>query len=275
VSLRRKLTAIAILCFVFASVESGFTEELKKYSWEAGPEISYFAYEEPHFAETRGFLLGIAGSFTYHDSLMFKAEGRFSYGSLYYTSPVSGTMENRPDYIWEFRGLGGYDFSLQQGSILTPYIGIGYRYLNDNSAGKVTSVGDLGYERESNYYYSPVGVKFNTNSKTGWSTETTAEYDIFWRGKQVSHLGDAIPGINDVDNSQKRGYGLRGSVAFKTKAGDLDYAIEPFIRYWNIKDSEPALVFDATTLLCGATVCEGLEPANHSTEYGINFLVRF
>jgi len=270
-----KLTAIAILCFVFASAESGFAEELKKYTWEAGPEISYFAYEEPHFAETRGFLLGLAGSFTYHDNLMLKAEGRFSYGSLYYTSPDSGTMENIPDYIWEFRGLAGYDFSLQTGSILTPYIGIGYRYLNDNSAGKVTSLGALGYERESNYYYSPVGIKFNTNSKTGWSTEATAEYDIFWRGKQVSHLGDVIPGVTDIDNAQKRGYGLRGSVAFQTKASDLDYAIEPFIRYWNIKDSERVPVFDATTLLCGAEVCEGLEPANHSTEYGINFLVRF
>jgi len=275
VSHRRKLTAIAILCFVFASAEIGFAEELKKYTWEAGPEISYFAYEEPHFAETRGFLTGIAGSFAYHDNLMVKAEGRFSFGSLYYTSPGSGTMENIPDYIWEFRGLSGYDFSLQTGSILTPYIGIGYRYLNDNSAGKVTSLGASGYERESNYYYSPVGLKYTATSSNGWSTETTAEYDIFWRGKQISHLGDAIPGVNDIDNGQKRGYGLRGSIAFQTKADDFVYSIEPFIRYWDIKDSERALVFDATTLLCGATVCEGLEPANHSTEYGINLLVRF
>lgn len=275
VSHRRKLTAIAILCFVFAGAKSGFAEELKKYMWEVGPEISYFAYEEPHFAETRGFLLGIAGSFAYHDNLMLKAEGRYSYGSLYYTSPGSGTASNIPDYIWEFRGVSGYDFSLQTGSILTPYIGIGYRYLNDNSAGKVTSLGASGYERESNYYYSPVGVKFNTNSKTGWSTEATAEYDIFWWGKQITHLSDVDPSFNDLENRQQHGYGLRGSVAFQTRADDVDYAIEPFIRYWNIKDSERALVFDATTLLCGATVCEGHEPANHSAEYGINFLVRF
>lgn len=272
-SQRRKLTAIAILCFVFASAKSGFAEELKKYTWEVGPEISYFAYEEPHFAETRGFLLGIAGSFTYHDNLMFKAEGRYSYGSLYYTSPDSGTMENIPDYIWEFRGLAGYDFSLRTGSVLTPYVGIGYRYLNDDSSGKVTSLGDFGYERESNYYYSPVGVKFNTNSKTGWSTEATAEYDIFWWGKQISHLSDVNPGLNDLENRQQRGYGLRGSVAFQTAADDPDdyaYSIEPFIRYWNIKDSQLAEV----TFL-GSIVGVGLEPANHSTEYGINFLVRF
>lgn len=267
---RRKLTAIAILCFVFASAENGFAEELKKYTGEVGPEISYFAYEEPHFAETRGFLAGIAGSFTYHDKLMLKAEGRFSFGSLYYTSPDSGTMENIPDYIGEFRGLSGYDFSLQTGSILTPYLGIGYRYLNDDSSGKVTSLGALGYERESNYYYSPVGVKFTTNTKTGWSTEATAEYDIFWWGKQISHLSDANPGLNDPENRQKRGYGLRGSVAFRTKVDDFAYSIEPFIRYWNIKDSELA-----TLTYLGSIAGVGFEPANHSAEYGVNFLVRF
>jgi hypothetical protein len=264
---------------VFAGAGNGFAEELKNYTWELGPEISYFAYEEPHFAETRGFLPGIAGSFTYHDSLMLKAEGRYSFGSLYYTSPVSGTMDKIPDHIWEVRGLSGYDFSLQAGAILTPYIGIGYRYLNDNSAGKVTSQGDSGYERESNYYYSPVGVKFNTNSKTGWSTEATVEYDIFWWGKQISHLSDVNLGFNDIENRQHRGYGLRGSIAFQTNAEDSDYdertdefaySIEPFIRYWNIRDSQLAEV-----TFMGSIIGVGLEPGNHSTEYGINLLVRF
>jgi hypothetical protein len=115
-----------------------------------------------------------------------------------------------------------------------------------------------------------VGVKFNTNSKTGWSTEATAEYDIFWWGKQISHLSDANPGLNDPENRQKRGYGLRGSIAFQTKTDDFAYTIEPFIRYWNIKDSEPA---DLTYF--GSIVGVGFEPANHSTEYGVNFLVRF
>jgi hypothetical protein len=270
---------MAILCFVFAGAGSGFAEELKKNTWELGPEISYFAYEEPHFAETRGFLAGVAGSYTYHDSLMVRVEGRFSFGSLYYTSPVSGTADSIPDRIWEVRGLSGYDFSLQTGSILTPYIGIGYRYLNDNSSGKTTSQGDSGYDRESNYYYSPVGIKFNTNSKTGWSTEATVEYDIFWWGKQISHLSDVNAGFNDLENRQHRGYGLRGSMAFQTNAEDSDYdehanevayAIEPFIRYWNIRDSQPAVV-----TFMGSIVGVGLEPGNHSIEYGINFLVRF
>jgi hypothetical protein len=267
---RQKLTALVILCLVFVKAENSFGEQLKKYSWEAGPELSYFAYEEPHLAEFRGFLTGITGAFTYHDGLMLKVEGRFSFGSLYYTSPESGIIKNVPDYIAEFRGLSGYDFLLPTGHILTPYIGVGYRYLNDNSAGKVSSVGDLGYERESNYYYSPVGVKYTATSSNGWSTAATAEYDIFWWGKQISHLSDVTPGFNDPENRQKRGYGLRGSIAFQTKADDFSYAIEPFIRYWNIEDSEVVSVTHFGTI-----VGTGVEPANHSAEYGINFLVQF
>jgi hypothetical protein len=267
---RQRLIVIFITCFVIAGVENSFAEKLKKETWSLGPEISYFAYEEPHFAETRGFLYGIAGSYTYHDNLMLKAEGRYSFGNLNYSSPVSGTMEGIPDYIWEVRGLAGYDFPVQSGSILTPYIGLAYRYLNDDSSGKVTSVGDGGYERESNYYYSPVGVKVIRQAKNGWSTEATAEYDIFWWGKQISHLSDAVPCYNDPENRQKHGYGIRGSIEFQKKAEDMDFAIEPFIRYWSIKESQHA---DLTQF--GVKVNEVIEPQNHSTEYGINLLVRF
>jgi len=78
-------------------------------------------------------------------------------------------MNNIDDYILEFRGLAGYDFPVSKASFLTPYAGIGYRYLNDDSSGKVASTGALGYERESNYIYSPIGVKFIADLKKGWS----------------------------------------------------------------------------------------------------------
>ena len=274
-SQQRILAAILFMCSMFVGARNGFAEQLPMYTWAVGPELSYFAYEEPHFAEERGFLAGIAGSFAYHDNFMLRADGRFSFGSVYYTSPVSGTSNNIPDYIWEFRGVGGYDLSLSSGSVLTPYLVIGYRYLNDDSSGKVTSLGASGYERESNYYYSPLGVMFTTNSTGGWSTETALEYDMFWHGKQISHLSDVDPTSQDVENEQNRGYGLRGSIAFKTQVNMVKYSIEPFIRYWNIRDSKIAYFFDASAALCGSQVCVGLEPANHSTEYGINFLLEF
>jgi len=215
-----------------------------------------------------GWMYGIVGSYTYHDKLLLKAEGRLSYGWVDYSN--SGTMDDIDDYIWELRGLGGYDFSVLKASILTPYIGIGYRYLNDDMSGRVSSTGAYGYERESNYIYSPIGVRFITDLKNGWSFGAMAEYDIFWWGKQISHLSDVDPGYNDPKNRQTRGYGLRGSVELQKKVKKVDFAIEPFIRYWNIKESKHT---DWTWY--GVKIGEVYEPKNHSTEYGINLLVRF
>jgi len=256
--------------FMFAELENGFAGQLQKHTWELGPEISYVEYKEPDVMKQKGYMYGIVGSYTYHDKLMLKAEGRFSYGQVDYSSPISGTEDDIYDYMWEFRGLAGYDFPVSKASFLTPYAGIGYRYLNDDSSGKVTSTGASGYERESNYIYSPIGVRLITNLKNGWSVGAMAEYDIFWWGKQISHLSDAVPGYNDPQNRQTHGYGLRGSVELQRKAKNVTFGIAPFIRYWDIKESKHT---DLTSY--GVRIGEAWEPKNHSTEYGINLLVRF
>ena len=255
---------------MFVGVGNGFAGELQKHTLELGPEISHIEYKEPDIMKEKGWMYGIVGYYTYHSRLMLKAEGRFSYGQVDYSSPISGTMDNIDDYILELRGLGGCDFPVSKTSFLTPYIGIGYRYLNDNTSGKVTSIGHLGYERESNYIYSPIGAKFITDLKNGWSVGAMAEYDIFWWGEQKSHFSDVDPSLNDIKNRQTSGYGLRGSVELQRKVKKIAFAIEPFIRYWNINESRHE---DLTQY--GITIGEAWEPKNNSTEYGINLLVRF
>ncbi|RPI37703.1 MAG: autotransporter outer membrane beta-barrel domain-containing protein [Nitrospiraceae bacterium] len=267
---RQKFIAIVMTCFIFAGVESSFAGQLQKNTWELGPELSYIEYNEPDVMKEKGWMYGIAGSYIYHQKLMLMAEGRFSYGKLDYSSPISSTVDDIDNYIVEFRGLGGYDFTVSESSVLTPYIGVGYRYLNDDSSMKVTSNGARGYERESNYLYSPVGVKFISDLKDGWSMGAMAEYDIFWWGEQESHLSDVSPGFNDLKNHQTSGYGLRGSVELQKKVKSVAFAVEPFIRYWNIKESD----HDDLTWY-GIKIGEAWEPKNHSTEYGINLVVRF
>lgn len=268
--IRQKLIAIVTVCIMFVGVKNSFAEQLQKHTWELGPEVSYIEYKEPDVMKEKGLMYGIVGSYTYHDKLMLRAEGRFSYGQVDYSSPISGTVDDINDYILELRGLGGYDFPVSETSFLTPYAGIGYRYLNDDMSGKVFSTGARGYERESNYIYSPIGVKFIADLKNGWSTGATAEYDIFWWGKQISHFSDVDPGLNDPKNRQTSGYGLRGSIELQKKLQRVTFAIEPFIRYWNIEESRHE---DLTWY--GIKIGEAGEPKNHSTEYGINLIVRF
>jgi hypothetical protein len=216
----------------------------------------------------KGMMYGLVGSYTYHNKLMLKAGGKGSWGKLDYSN--SGEINNITDYMLEFRGLGGWDFVLSKAVSMTPYIGVGYRYLNDDSGGKVSSTGEYGYERESNYIYSPIGIECIANIGNGWSMGVIGEYDYFWLGKQKSHLSDVDPGFNDASNRQKKGFGLRGSLTLQKKGDKVDFEVGPFIRYWNIKESEKE-----TITYYGTPVGYGWEPKNNSTEVGVMLGIKF
>lgn len=268
----KKVSIIILItiCLTFIGIGRVSAQiELPKHSRVLGAEISYIRYREPDVMEEKGIMYSIVGYYTYRSKFMLKAEARFGYGEVDYRN--SGTLYNIDDYILEVRGTGGYDFPILKASALTPYTGIGYRYLNDNMSGMTTSTGAVGYERESNYLYSPIGIETVTRLENGWSIGITLEYDHFWKGIQKSHLSDTIAGVNNLENGQNDGYGLRGSIKFQKKGEEgLDLLIEPFIRYWNIKKSE-----EEPIVLAGTVVGYGYEPKNNSTEVGIRIAVEF
>jgi hypothetical protein len=266
----KKLLAL-VICFTFVGVGSLYGQPLKRHTLEIGPEISYFTYKEPGVMRERGLKYGIAGSYAYHNKIMLKVEAKGSYGWLDYVGSTWGgtrlTLNNIPDYMLEFRALGGYDFYLLNKSFaMTPYIGIGYRYLNDNSHRKYTG----GYERKSNYVYSPIGFEFNIGLGNKWFIKEIMEFDYFWWGKQKSYLSNADPGLNDPSNRQKQGYGLRGSLALRKQFKIVSFEFGPFIKYWNIKKSTKEIL-----TFYGVPVDFAYEPRNNSTEIGIMLVFRF
>lgn len=273
----KKLLTLTI-CFVFVGVAAGqdkpssFSESLQKYTWNLGTEISHIRYEEPGLMVEEGTMYGLVASCTYRGwagpspeaqhkkKYMHRVEGKFSYGWVDYNGELSdGTpykWDNIFDYMLEIRYLIGYDF-LKTTTMHIPYIGIGYRYLCDDEG----TSDPYGYERESNYIYCPIGIEYITVLNKDWSLGGTAEFDLFLIGIQRSHLSDISPLYEDIENRQMEGYGLRGSIKFQKKGEKVDWAIEPFIRYWDIAKSE---------------VSKGAyEPKNNSTEYGIRLAAKF
>ena len=258
--LKMNRTFMLLICFIFLSAGPLMAFDVKRHNAELGIGLSHITYEEPDFnLKEEGIMYGIAGSYTYHNKFMFKLEGNGSLGTVDYSSSSSGEIDNIRNYLLEARVLLGYDFSLSPSSLLTPYIGFGYRYLNDDPSGKISSFGARGYERESNYFYSPIGLMAWIKLGQGWVVGPMAEYDYLWKGKQRSHLGDAITGFPTIENEQRTGYGLRGSVKFQKMFTGIGLNIEPFIKYWNIKRSENEY-FNSGYFY---------EPRNNSTEYGL------
>lgn len=250
------------------SIGSLYAQPLKRHTFEIGPEISYRRYREPDVMKEKGWMYGLVGSYTYHNKLMFRVEGRGNWGEVDYYD--SGTVDDIDDYMFEGRGLLGYDFLIAQVHSITPYVGVGYRYLNDDSSGKISTTGALGYERESNYLYSPIGLEVNVQLRNELYIRNLMEFDYFWTGRQKSHLSDVDPGFNDVKNRQRRGYGLRGYIGFLIVTKKIDFEAGPFLIYWNIKKSDEEIltylgIFDDIVF----------EPKNRTTEIGFKITARF
>ncbi|NOZ69954.1 MAG: autotransporter outer membrane beta-barrel domain-containing protein [Deferribacteres bacterium] len=235
---------------------------------EIAPQVSHIRYKEPQVMEEKGVMYGIGGSYAYHNKVMLKIQAGYSLGQLDYKN--SGTIDNIDNYMIELRGLGGYDIPVSKATVLTPYIGLGYRYLNDDSSGKISSTGAYGYERESTYYYSPIGIESVTQLNSAWSVGLTVEYDLFWEGKQKSHLSDVNASFSDLKNDQHQGYGWRGSVSLRKKGKKVSFVMEPFVKYWNIAKSERSFI-----TVSGSIWGYGWEPENNSTEFGIKLAAIF
>jgi hypothetical protein len=227
---------------------------------EVGAQVAGYTYDEPGVAKLSGNRLGIVGAATLtgESGLFGKIDFRESYGRLKYEG--SGTMTGVPDLIFEVRALGGFDW-IGAGVSLSPYLGLGYRYLYNDLTG-YSSTGAAGYRRYSNYLYAPVGLTVRIALGAHWVLAPTGEVDVFIRGKQKSMLSDASAGLNDVTNTQKHGSGYRAYLMLEN--GNL--AFGPWMHYWHIQDSDLQPIGGGRS---------GLEPENWTREIGVEFRYRF
>ena len=262
------------ICFIFLGVSTVPADIVKKHTLDIKPEVFYYKYKESNVMEDIGTMYGLATSYAYHNKLMLKTEARGSLAKVDYSGHGSrkeqnGTSDNITQYILEARQLAGYDFNVLKTTTITPYIGIGYRYLNDDGAGKFTSTGIDLCVRESNYFYSPIGLEVTTVLNKGWKAIGNFEYDYFWWGMQKTRLTDKVGYTTNLENKQEEGYGCRGSMEFQKTGGKLDFAIGPFIRYWSIQVSR------RSGYTKNGVDKTGVEPKNNTLEIGGQVSIRF
>ncbi len=259
-------TFLIFIPFAFAS------EPLPKRSYEIGPEIYRFVYEEKSvLVKDQGMMYGLKGSMTHHHNrYMFRLEGRGALGDVDYSSGGTGSIDNIKDYVFEGRLLAGYDYIDEDTKLYTVYTGLGYRYLNDAGGGTVSTTGAHGYDREANYFYWPLGIEANAIMNENWNVGAYAEYDYLLSGTQESHLSTAFPAYNDVFNDQNTGWGFRGGIKFQKYTEKMDFTIEPFVRLWRIENSEVS-----TVTVAGLVAGSGIEPQNKTTEWGANLSLAF
>ncbi len=228
--------------------------------FDLGLQFSNYHYQEPSLAmKNDGLKYGAAarGTLVLGWGFFLQADGRFAYGPVDYEG--SGTAKDKDDYFWDGRVMGGKDFILDRSVSVTPFGGIGYRFLFDDLRG-TTSTGRVGYRRESQYLYAPMGLNPRLRLDSESRLSLSAEYDYLIAGTQTSYLTDVNAGYGDIVNQQNGGYGARGSLMYETSS----WGLGPFFNYWNINQS---------TTNCGITRC-GFEPHNQTMEYGLQLRYR-
>jgi hypothetical protein len=150
------------------------------------------------------------------------------------------------------------------GSVLSPYIGIGYCYLDQALGGATTSTGAVGYDRRSTYNYLPIGVihRFAVNDIKA-KLETTLEYNYLVSGNQYSGLAAANPYLANQNNAQNSRYGINLTILCKQN----QWGFGPYYKYWNIADSQTNTnSFVANGFRYTYTT---KEPANTTNEFGL------
>ncbi|MCP4024253.1 MAG: hypothetical protein GY729_20600 [Desulfobacteraceae bacterium] len=225
-----------------------------------GIQTYYFDYEEPGIMEQEGYYLGFTYQFGYQkDKWFLKADGMIAPGLVDYESAQTGSLDGERNITFEIRGIGGYVILEKGATKITPFIGIGYHFLENKSELKQSTTGHYGYDRESHYCYIPIGVTVEVGLGNGWRLVPEVEYDYFITGQQDSRTG-YLSGYTDVSNDQDSGYGYRFSLGFAKQMKQFDLLIRFFFRYWDINDS------DVTIDPYGRG---WIEPDNETHEYGI------
>jgi hypothetical protein len=241
-------------------------------AWRIAPEVSRYRYKEPGVMTNEGTLYGVVGSYTFGrregnapDWLdlgpndMVRLEGQLSAGEVDYDgSFMDGTplsASGNDDFLIDVRLLWGREWQPVR-VFDAVYIGLGYRYLNDDSSAQIG-----GYERKSNYLYVPVGARKDFELTNRWDLSLTGEFDVLLIGRQISHLNDADPDLPTVRNWQWPGFGAGLSVDLRRRGRGIDFAFAPFLRYWWIAESDVSQGF--------------YEPENNTFEYGLSFVLRF
>lgn len=200
--------------------------------------LSDYTYEEREVMSLKANKLGFTYTNTYafdhnnsclRDRLFLSGQIHYANGKADYFSPISGSLNDTANWYVRSNLLVGKDYLLGA-HILSPYIGLGFRYLHNDLR---TNDFRQGYRRNNFLVYIPVGITHKTAILNKHILSTTIEYNHLLRGVQKSSLSDQNPTAKNVALSQSKGQGFRFEVMVKKN----DWAFGPSVNYWRIDQS--------------------------------------
>lgn len=237
----------------------------------ASASFAYIHYSEPGVMNQFGLMPGARVTYfkaSDYTSTVYSLEGDLWSGHLTYDGgSISGGQRYQrraADTLFNFRATIGTLREIQPDWTISPFIGIGYRYLTDKNEGTGS------YTRNISYLYVPFGVETAKWFFDKWSVVVTADVDWMLSGVVVSKLSDVSAGNPDL-TMHNSGWGFRLATSLRRDLGSLSVHIEPYYQNWTIKQSDVVVVYDTTS----GTYSGLVEPANTSNMIGFDVGVDF
>ena len=270
-----KLVFLAASCGLLAlSPSRADAQTQTRRGFEVGAEVLDYSYRERFEGETvasdDGRFYGLAASFVagLGGGYLFRTRLSTDFGSVDYSSD-DGEIENVRQSIGQLELQVARDFPLSHGATVTPFIGLGSRILGDNSGGKETETGFLGYDRDIAYAFVPIGAAVTTQLGASNTVTLSAQYNWVVGGDAESKFSDIDPEFPDLKMEIPGGHGLEASAMIGIPVGRTQLRVGPFMRHWNIQQSE-SLTFEED-----GEMIELFEPKNRTTELGVRLSLAF
>jgi len=252
---------------------------VQRHTFALGFGLSHFDNVEPDALpsmddiEKEGPMYSVMGEYTYHNQIMMSAGIEYSVGDQDYDGYVWNLVTNtyRPEETdadgetVECRALIGYDLVLWKNHVVTPFLGLGYRYWHNDLKG------GPGYAKEVEYWYSPIGIRTHSPLSDKWTWGMSAEYDLFFEGE----VDTDIPQMPTFHEDS--GCGARFSLTLARRlTEDLVLAFEPYVTYWDVDESDGEIfLMPQGSGPAGYSVIPVVEPDNETTTYGLRVRLEF
>lgn len=242
--------------------------------FELGVEVFDYGYRERDDGATivrdDGTFGGATASYveTVGSGWFLKARLSLGWGSVDYASDEGSSLQNVPQDVGQMELLVGRDFAVGVAT-LTPFAGVAARVLNDNSGGRTSSDGLIGYDREVSYGYWPVGLSARVAMNPRASLMLSGQANFVTGGEVVSRFSKIDPTVRDVKLDLKDGIGWELAASVILPVGRRQLTVGPFARGWRIDRSTSAMFVDTDGTI------ELFEPKNRTLEAGVRATLSF
>ena len=200
----------------------------------------------------------------------FDVRFRYAQGEIDYSASDGARLDDVEQASGQLELLLGRPFQASSAVTVTPYVGIGSRALLDFSGGRVTDTGLEGYDREVGYAYLPLGAAVRADLGNGRALSGHAQVNLAVSGEVQSNFSEIERGAPDIEAELDGGHGFELAAAFSAPVGRVRIGFGPFLRMWDIDQSESVFLSDPDI-----GEIELFEPPNETVELGFRLTVGF